>query len=196
MHRYALRAPRCTASGTREPLSGSPRKSPGRACAPGWPRIGDFRGCPARGRQRRDLAKRTNPMRRSWLCFSRLALFSLEESQSVRTNLTWEDKANLLSSRPSAQRESRDPVITALSLITGSPLSGSPRKSPGTARARGWPRIGDFRGCPARGRQRKDLAKRTKANSGEQSQLQRTNPNFGYSRSLRKRTRRGARKPE
>src|SRR6516225_6319837 len=37
-------------------------------------------------------------------------------------------------------------------VITGSPLSGSPRKSPGTAALRGWSRVGDFRGCPARGR--------------------------------------------
>src|ERR1700757_1243217 len=35
---------------------------------------------------------------------------------------------------------------------SGSPLSGSPRKSPDTAVAEGWSRIGDFRGCPARGR--------------------------------------------
>jgi hypothetical protein len=34
----------------------------------------------------------------------------------------------------------------------GSPLSGSPRKSPATAAQRGWSRIGNFRGCPARGR--------------------------------------------
>src|SRR5262245_51439686 len=46
-------------------------------------------------------------------------------------------------------RESRD---TRPNLLSGSPLSGSPRKSLGIAAQRGWSRIGDFRGCPAQGR--------------------------------------------
>jgi thioredoxin reductase len=41
---------------------------------------------------------------------------------------------------------------------SGSPLSGSPRKSPDTAVAEGWSRIGDFRGCPARGRAEEEFS--------------------------------------
>jgi len=56
---------------------------------------------------------------------------------------------------PAERSESRDPYAVRYRAGTeyGSPQSGSPRKSPGMAAQPAWYCVGDFRGCPARGRQ-------------------------------------------
>src|SRR6516164_9126453 len=73
---------------------------------------------------------------------------------------------------PAERSESRDPVPStqypvlcalARKRSTGSPLSGSPRKSLRYSSAVGHSCVRDFRGCPARGRQDRDRQRFTRS---------------------------------